>query len=93
MAQMFKRGLNLQEVKTQRETIMRTIDDKNPPNDMQISILENIALDETEDKAIRKKAIRNLAFVGIDKSSIFELLELTEQGVQRLSFNYLNELY
>lgn len=67
------------------------------PNNLTASDIEaavELALDETEDKAIRKRAIRALAARGaVEEDAVRELLASSEQGIQRLAVQLLAEFF
>ena len=85
MSDLFKRSLKFMELQNQRLSVLNRFKVGEIPTALEISVLKEIALDETEEKGIRKKSIRYLSLVGIDEESCLELLGSTEQGVQRIS--------
>lgn len=59
-----------------------------------LAVITEIALDETEDKNVRKRCIRALAERrAADPDAVDALLRSWEQGVQRLSIELLPDLY
>lgn len=92
MSILFADSLKLVEIKNQRNNVWRSLKAGVSPTEAEIKILKEIAIDETEDKVFRKRAINSLSLVGIDSDSILELLSSTEQGVKRLCVEHLGEL-
>lgn len=59
-----------------------------------LAIARRIALDEFEEKHKRKQALRALAArKALDEEPLYALLSSPEQGIQRLSFELLEQLY
>jgi hypothetical protein len=66
--------------------------DRLTPSDL--TVVVGLALDEAEDKWVRKQAVRALAARrAADEETVLGLLSSIEQGVQRLVVHCLDELY
>lgn len=92
LSNLFSETLKLLEAKNKRASIIYNLKDSVPPTSANFDIIKEIALDETEEKLLRKKAIRSLCLIGIDNDSCIKLLSSSEEGVQRLSVLYLDKL-
>jgi hypothetical protein len=85
--------LGEQEKRNQHAAAAQVLGDPNNLTARDIDAAVELALDETEDKAIRKRAIRALAARGAaEEDTVRELLASSEQGVQRLTVQLLAEL-
>ncbi len=88
LALMFTKSIELLELRNKRTICMKMSN----TNKINLEIIESIALDETEDKNSRKRAISILKDFGVDNDTYIALLSSLEQGVTRLCIELLDEL-
>jgi hypothetical protein len=94
LSHLFAGTLKLLETKNQRTSILFSVKPDTQLTSFETNVLIDISTDESEDKTFRKQAIYMLRSVGInDSEKIRELLSSYEQGVRRLTVQYLGELY
>jgi hypothetical protein len=91
---LFLEGLRGLEKRFQRESLARLLGDPARLSNSDLVAAEETALDEIEDKNLRKAAIRALAERGAaSPSTVTALIGSSEQGVQRLVVQLLPNLY
>lgn len=94
VAAVFQMALKVVEDRNLRMSTVRALNPLRHPSRRQIELLRDLALDETEDKNVRKQAISVIADDGgFDLEDTTALLHSAEQGVQRLAAARLTDLY
>lgn len=94
LARLFQAGLSALQVRNRRETLGVLLGDAAhlAPHDLELA--REVALDEFEDKRLRKQAVRALAAtIGADAETITDLIRSDEQGVARLALSLLPSLH
>jgi len=94
LAALFMVLLGEQEKRNRRGATAQIMGDPAKLTARDLTAAKELALDETEDKAVRKRAIQALAARhAADEDTIRELLASNEQAVQRLTVQLLADLY
>lgn len=93
LSQLFEHGLTALQSETLRHNAL-AVADRTDLTPSQLDRLRGIALDETEEKNARKRALHSLANNrGLDSTTLLDLLDSVEQGVQRTVLQNLDRLY
>jgi hypothetical protein len=93
-AKLFRQALDALSERYQRESLYHLLASPEALRDRDLRAVELIAVDEFEDKGIRKMAIAALAArQAADVDTVLALLSSREQGVQRLAISSLPGLY
>jgi len=91
---LFLEGLRGLQKRFQRESLSRLLGDPARLSNADLAAAEETALDEIEDKNLRKAAVRALAERGAaSPATVASLIGSSEQGVQRLTVQLLPTLY
>lgn len=94
LARLFQAGLGALQARNRRQTLAALLGDPALLAPHDLSLAREVALDEFEDKRLRKQAVRALAAtVGADPETITELVRSDEQGVSRLTLSLLAQLH
>ncbi len=93
LAKLFDEGVRALSTRYEREAIGRMLDEPERLRSRQLATVEDIALDEFEDKVLRKRAVAALATRGAaGEETVARLVASGEQGVQRLAVERLPDL-
>lgn len=91
---LFAIGLQLLESQNRRRFLRTMFTDASGLSAQQLDWTTELALDEMEDKGLRKQAVRALAECrAASEETTLALLDSPEQGVQRQAFQSLDQLY
>ncbi|MBM7085335.1 hypothetical protein ACWCHM_10170 [Micromonospora sp. SCSIO 07396] len=94
LATLFGLSLNRLEERNLRSLAARMFGDPARLTSADLAVAATIAIDEVEEKGLRKQAVRALAERrAADEETVLSLLGSTEQGVQRLTLQLLPDLY
>ncbi|MDO5286309.1 MAG: hypothetical protein Q4G45_05735 [Actinomycetia bacterium] len=93
MSKLFAGALGALSERAHRQSVSRILDEPDKMTRRDLTAAEAMALDEMEDKKIRKSAILALrARGGLSAEAVLALVDSREQGVQRLAIEHLPEL-
>jgi hypothetical protein len=93
-AKIFGRGLNSLRERFQRESLAGLLGDPSGLTTADLAAAETLALDEYEEKGLRKRAIHALAdHRTAHPDTVLALMSSREQGVQRLAMDRMADLY
>lgn len=93
LGSLFSATLELLEVRNRRTSVLAGLKRDEPLDSTEIATLRALALDDSEDKEPRKRAIALLAHSGgMAEADVLDLLRSTEQGVQRITAGLLSQL-
>ncbi|MBY8869353.1 hypothetical protein [Streptomyces sennicomposti] len=94
LANLFYLTLRAQQARNRRAAVARMLEDSQKLSRADYNLVAEIATDELEEKALRKRALLALASgPGFDNDDVVDVLSSAEQGVQRLATDHLAELY
>ena len=94
LAKVFVHGIQALTSRARRESLASLLGNPDSLTAHDLHIAREVALDEFEDKRLRKAAITALAHRdGLDEDSTLSLVRSSEQGVARLSVELLDRLY
>lgn len=93
LSTLFGHALNSLAERNRRESVAQLLGEPTKLSRRQLEITASLAIDETEEKTRRKRAVQAIADRNsADMDTIMQLLRSTEQGVQRLTITLLSQL-
>jgi hypothetical protein len=94
MSNLFSSTLDLLANRNQRSVYIKLLADPAALNTSDLIHISEVAVDELENKNVRKRAILALAARrAADEETLMALLNSAEQGVQRLTIQHLRDMY
>lgn len=94
MASLFYLTLRAQQARNRRQAVAHMLEVSRQLRRADFELVVEIATDDLEEKALRKRALLALAAgPGLESDDVLDVLSASEQGVQRLAAERLADLY
>lgn len=94
LARLFQVALGTLQVRNRRQALAVLLGDPQRLAPHDLAVARDVAVDEFEDKRLRKRAVQALAdTVGADVETLVDLVRSDEQGVSRLTLSLVDRLH